>query len=78
MSQDDDYDGKRNLYTELNSSLRPQSILREHECPSSKSSLTLPLESKNRPRKFRHKRSKSHENYAKIVSPRHSPHVEKV
>lgn len=87
----------KDLYTQLNSSDRPESIVRESEIaqqqpsqqyqgstagpktPSSISKVTgFPTDLKTRSRRYKHRRSKSHENYAKIMSPRHSPHVERV
>lgn len=86
----------KDLYTQLNPSDKPESVLKEIEggqqtamssnssasygLPSStaKFTNTLPSELKTRSRRYKHRRSKSHENYAKIISPRHSPHVERV
>ncbi|CAL8096371.1 unnamed protein product [Orchesella dallaii] len=81
----------KDLYTELNPSDKPESTLREPEgmqnqmsscstsstLPSSKNIGSMLPELKSRSRRYKHRRSKSHENYAKIMSPRHSPHVER-
>jgi serine/threonine protein kinase len=64
--------GRKSMYTELNGSQKVQSVVREDEYPHSihhsKSALTLSVDSKNRYRRYRHKRSKSHENYGKIMT----------
>lgn len=78
----------KDLYTELNPSDKPESVLRDVDqqqtssntsaLPSSKFTSPLPTQELRRSRRYKHRRSKSHENYSKIVSPRHSPHVERV
>lgn len=59
------------LYTELNSRQKPQSKTHgenDYIFHHSNSALTLSADSKTRIRRYRHKRSKSHENYGKMVS----------
>jgi len=73
VEEEEDQRGNRkrvSLYTELTSSQRPQSKVREWEegLHHSNSAATLSEDSRTRCKRYRHKRSKSHENYGKFVT----------